>query len=410
MTRALVGACVASLVVSALAGDVTPPAARRFESTDHRVAVDVPAAWTVEQRPSDHAAISLHVAASDAAPEFDLDVFHTAGFLDARCQAFCERELEPERFEGAKKGEVTVDPVPRLVMSVKENGRDETRAWFYRVLDRNGFTMTVRCEPSAWPTIAAACGDAALSLTSAIPEWPERPAGYVASERDGYEYVVQPGVADADVAALHAAILDLEKKYAKTRAPVPKPRDRRPVVVVSADAKSSRVAAGAAKVEDEFVANVAHGRLFAVPLRRDDARQRALLARATTELFHAQTFGADASPWLVMGESRLAPIEATGHFLPWLPDDCALPKTVDSFERLVHDPSRGAFEQATVYVAFFRAGARPWRDAFAAFLKDLAATGDWDAAERKHLLSLDQEKLLAAAQAYLKQLRSANAK
>jgi hypothetical protein len=41
-----------------------------------------------------------------------------------------------------------------------------------------------------------------------------------------------------------------------------------------------------------------------------------------------------------------------------------------------------------------------YRDAFAAFLKQFAATGDAAAAQAAHLDSLDAEKLRAAAQAF----------
>jgi len=409
---ALAAACAAS--VAAFAGDdVAPPSAapQRFESSDHKVALELPASWRVESMPSDHAALSLRITTPAASPVVNLDVFHMTGFLDARCQAYFERDAEVERYEGAARGDVFLEPLPHLVMSVTEGNAAVTRAWLFRVIDRNGFTLTVRCDPATWPAVKDACCAVAASLTSSIPEWPERPAGYVVSERDGYEYLVQPGVPDADVAALHAAVVELEKRYAKSHGPVPKPKDDRPVVVVSADREATRVAANVKSVDEDYFASVFFGRLYAVPIRADDAPGRAKLALAATEIFHAQCYGHLASTWLCTGEKRLAAADA------WLgkpggaaSSHAALPKTVAPFDDVVHRPGKDAAEQATAYVALFRGGAKPWRDAFAAFLKDLAATGDWDAAERTHLLSLDQTKLRAAAQAFATAARPANGK
>ena len=62
------------------------------------------------------------------------------------------------------------------------------------------------------------------------------------------------------------------------------------------------------------------------------------------------------------------------------------------------------------YLAFFQHGPKPYRDAFAAFLKDAAATGDVETAQATRLLSLDQEKLWEAINEYVKELKTVKPK
>jgi hypothetical protein len=382
-------------------------ATTRFESADHRVALELPADWKVETIPSDHSLLSLRAAIPPDGAPLRLDLYHQPGFRDERCQAYLERTSQVEMRDGAQRGEVLLQPSPHLVMTLGAPEEYPFHAWIYRVIDRNGFSLAAQCPPETWPLAKEGCFAAAKSLTSTIPEWPTPPEGYAVSEREGYEVYAQPGVSEDDVAALVAAVLDLEKKYAKAHAPVPKPRANRPQIVVSVDVPASLAAAISPDGRDDYFASEFHGRLYAVPLKKDaPAASRARLASAATGLFHQQCYGQLASSWLASGEKRLAASEALrGWPLPVLADETRLPKTMATFEKLVREPGRDAAEQATAYVAVFRTGAKPWRDAFAAFLKDLAATGDWETAEKTRLLSLDQEKLRAAAQAWVDEKR-----
>jgi hypothetical protein len=390
------------------------PETKRFESSDHRVAIDLPADWTLAPAQSEHAVVSVQAAVPPSGAAVQLDLFHQRGMLDPRFQAYVDRDLRREQFDAAERGAVGLEPLPHLTMNVKREGVPAWNAWIYRVVNRNGFTLAVQCEAETWPLVKDACFAAAATITTTHAAWPEAPEGYASSERDGYEYLLQPGVSEEDVLRLHAALLDLEKRYAKAHGPVPKPRDRRPVVLLSVDAAAAASAAGTAKAREAYVTSESQGRLHAVPLPKDDPTAAAQLASAATELFHAQCFGPMASPWLASAEKRLAAAESRLGRPPGAIPDCfkgvALPKAMRPLVEVVKSPGADAAEQATVYVELFRVGTKPWRDAFAAFLKELAATGDWEAAEAKHLLSLDQAKLLAEAQKLLKQVRPPEAK
>jgi hypothetical protein len=68
---------------------------------------------------------------------------------------------------------------------------------------------------------------------------------------------------------------------------------------------------------------------------------------------------------------------------------------------------RNALPNAAAYVAFFRAGPKPYQEAFREFLAAARETGDVVTALEKHLLSLDQEEMLEAVHEFAKKLRAA---
>ena len=74
----------------------------------------------------------------------------------------------------------------------------------------------------------------------------------------------------------------------------------------------------------------------------------------------------------------------------------------------LHDPSLGTAARRYhfwVYTAMFRTGPGEYKRAYKAFLAELRATCDEASAREKHLLALDQRKLLKAAQSFAKRLK-----
>lgn len=380
----------------------------RIESDDHRVAIDLPESWRPERSDEKAAVISLRLQVPPAGATAYLSVFHVPGFLDPRAQAYVERASQPKRYVTDVRGDVGLEPLPHLTMDIPKPGTLTLHAWIYRVIDRNGFTVTVYCDPATWPAMKDACFRAAQSLTSRIPEWPARPEGYRVVERDGYEYLVQASVKDADLVPLHTALMEQEKRYAKAHGPIPKPSWNRPQVVVSSERWAARtLSGGLARPDDEFYTDVASGRLLAVPLRKGDAGARAELADCASALFHAQCYGRTAV-WLCDGERQLAFAESlAGKPLPAVPEAilAGMPRTLVPFEELARRPPANAWDQAVPYVALFRGGPKTYRDALAAYLQDLAATGDEEAALAKRLLCLPQQKLAEAALAFVRDLK-----
>jgi len=406
-------ACWTTIAAAALAGPDSA-ATKRYASADRRVAVELPADWKAEYAAQENVLFTLRVLVPPDDAPLVVSVAHVPGFRNDRAWAYQERAHMAEQIKDAKSGVVGLDPLPHLVMDVPGAGPLTRHAWIFRVADRNGFRVLVYCAPQTWPAVKDACLRAAQSLTSKLEEWPARPDGFVASVKDGYEYLVDPTAKDADVAALHAAVLAEEKRYAVLHGPVPKPAANRPIVVVCPDRSLlPMLSGGAARPGDSSFADMVQGRLLATPLRAGDSLQRGKLALDLANLFHWQSVGCDGAVWLRDGESLVAEAEARlGKALPFSPDDFLVQpaRNVVPFEQLVKKPPPDRAQQAVAYVALFRAGPQIYRDAFAAFLADLAADGDWEAAQTKRLLSLDQVKLRDAATSFVKEMRAAAGK
>jgi hypothetical protein len=301
-----------------------------------------------------------------------------------------------------------MEPLPHLLLDVPERDGSVTReVWMYRVIRRNGIAVHVECDAALWPKIRDDCLKATQSLTSTVEEWPPAPVNCRMLLRDGYEYWVHPSVKDGDLDALHKILRDEEAAFAKVHGAVPKPPESPFVVVVHARREDeAAVDANAADAHDGIFASQATGRLFVVPPGKGDAVAASELAREAWRALLRQTFGGDTPSWLDVGEGIAAGAEElTGRPLPSVPQGLVplIPKTLQRFDEIVALERADADDRYSMfaYVAFFRCGGKSWRDAFAAFLKDSAATGDCTGAQKRHLLSLDQGKLRTAAQAFV---------
>src|SRR5690606_28694719 len=61
---------------------------------------------------------------------------------------------------------------------------------------------------------------------------------------------------------------------------------------------------------------------------------------------------------------------------------------------------RDRLPNATAYVAFFRAGPKPYQEAYRKFVAAARETGDVVTALETHLLSLNQEEMMAAVREF----------
>jgi hypothetical protein len=390
-------AAAASLV--SFAGDAAPPTpalpTKTFASADGRISIELPEAWALKPEKRDQAAVAWTGTLSDGGGEISVSVYSVPGLVNAREQSFAERDVHPGRYGVKGPAHVETDVLPHLWLDFQDAGAPMTRAvWMYRVVRRNGFTVHVLCAADAWPKIRLDCLRAAQSLTTTMEEWPTPPAGYARRVRDGIVYYVQPGAGDSD-AAVHAIVRGEQQAFLKLHGAVSIPPESPLVVVVHAKS------AGAAAGEEQHFEPETY-RLVAVEPAKGDDKSRSVLVREARRAFIAQTFAGTAPFWLYCGESFLAWMEArSGRPAPSVLE--GFPSLyMKKFDDLAAYASAegDTQEQMFVYTAFFVCGPRLYRDAFAAFLKDVAATGDCDSAQKKHLLSLDQDKLRDAAQKF----------
>src|SRR6185436_20671048 len=111
------------------------------------------------------------------------------------------------------------------------------------------------------------------------------------------------------------------------------------------------------------------------------------------KVFHIQTYGLIARPWLyAMDYVTGWQAGCSGGPLPAIADSIrpSLPTKLKRFDELValtKIEDEDTRNQLFVYGALLRCGAKQWTDAWAAFQSECATTGDVETAEKKHLLS-----------------------
>jgi hypothetical protein len=388
--------------------DEPPPATKEYASADKRFTMSLPAAWTVDRDPIGQSVMAWSVKLPDGAGQVALEVYSVPGILNARAQPYIERDVHPGRFGIPGPAHVESEPTPHLWLDepVKSGGVDR-HVWIYRVIRRNGLTLHVICDGKVWDSIRPDCMRAAQSLATTLPEWPPVPETYRRLTRDGYAEYLHPSVKDADADALHKLLRAEEAEFAKRYGPLWKPPESPFVVVIHKareDAAPMDQYASTAKY-GSFASGAKH-QLFVVPPAKGDVAANAELVGEAWQAFLVQSFGGAIPYWLYLGESSAARVETTtGRSLPSVPDGLyiSMTKTLRPFDEIarLENVDGSAADEMFMYVAFFRCGPKSYRDAFAAFLKDLAATGDCETAQRTHLLSLDQTKLRAAAQSFV---------
>ncbi len=407
----------AAILVMALAAQIVgdtraaaedpPPAAKEYASADGRFTISMPTSWAVSRDRHDVTVMSWFAKLPDDGGDVSLEVYNVAGILNVRAQPYLERGVHPERYGVPGPARVEMEPVPHVWMDVPDKGDVARHAWFYRVVRRNGLTLHTVCDAKRWDALRTDFLCAAQSLGTTLPEWPPVPGTYRRLSRDGYIEYLHPSVKDADADAVHRLLRTQEAEFTKRYGPLWKPPDSPFVVVIHARRPD-------AEAMDQYAAGADHGnwasfvkrQLFVVPPPKGDNSAMAEFVREAWSAFFAQSFAGSIPLWVSDGESWAAYSEAaTGKSLPSVMQGL-FDSMNDGLRRLDElvalAPSGGATrDQLLAYLAFFRFGPKTYRDAFAAFLKDVAATGDCETAQKTRLLSLDQAKLRAAAESFV---------
>jgi hypothetical protein len=401
--------------VALLAPPCAPAAAedaetKPYSSADGRVTITLPAAWTLEAVKVDRAAMAWQGFLPDEAGPVEVIVYHLPGMMNPRAQPFLEREIHPQDFGVKEPAHTETDVLPHIwIDEPVQGGPAMHHVWMYRVVKRNGFTTVVHCRTDAWPAVREQCLRAGSSLTTTMDEWPSPPTGYKRRVRDGIVYYVHAAAGDSD-AAVHAFVRAEQLAFAKLHgAPPPSPESPMVVVVHQKAADAAKLSSEAASAPSGECFDGATFRLFAVAPAKADTQARAYLAREARQLVYSHAMGGTRPAWLYFGEGALVwNEEVAGKPPPTIASPLKV-LTVRRFDVIAESETAAGdnYETMFVYAALFRYGPRVYRDAFAAFLKDAAATGDVMTAQKTRLLSLDQEKLWEAANAFLKELKVA---
>lgn len=390
------------------APDDAPPggaaATKPFTSAKGDFVLRFPSAWAVQEVAAD--------PGSDLKLSIRLDAGGPAvtawGYLGAvpneRAHIRYQLPYHLRNYEAASH-EVGSDPVPFLWT--------ETPYVTGNVRHLLALTHRRRCcmrfvfeFPAAlWDRLGAAALEVVRTADTKCEDWPARPPGYRPLVKDGYQYLLPAAVKDRDVAAFHAYVLETEKAYEKSHGAVPKP-DSNPIEILLHDTREDADALTTQRghtpwsrfgVFDES----GSGSLIAARTAAASADARPDLAYSLTRVFHDQSFG-PYLPWMREMEAFAAWAEAAaGRPLPAVPQsiqDSLRAKLVRFDELTRAEPAAVVAARGSLlkYLLLFRTGPKTYRDAWAAFLAELQASGDFAQAE-KILLALDQDKLVADA-------------
>jgi hypothetical protein len=181
------------------------------------------------------------------------------------------------------------------------------------------------------------------------------------------------------------------------------------VVFIHTDrSQASRVLEAAANHSNNHFTDVRNGRLFTVPVPKNDKEQAGLLASEAQALFFVLKYGQNTPLWAYIGERNVARgEEATGKRLPYLHEGMVNWRTETSIGKLDALPGLRESEwdsywrQSFFYVCFFHAGGKKYRAAYEAFLEDLATNFDPVAAQEKHIAPLGYDQLRTDARDFV---------
>jgi hypothetical protein len=318
---------------------------------------------------------------------------------------------------GQKGATYTAKPVPvSLTQLTSTDGKERVALGSVRVVKRRGFQIVLQVLSSSADKVRAAFISIVQSFDTLRTEAPDVPDDYKRVTRDGCLYLLEPSVAESEIAPVHRVLTGVASSLLRRYGPLPKTQARAIVVVLVPDiARAEEMCAGAKGAKHGVYADFREAVLYAAPLPTGDQEATGHAAQHCAFLLLSQYFGLYSESWLLVGESLLAASEAcTGKPPPVLYEVFAavLPKSLPELRDITGRTNRDQrYGPASfVYAAFFRSAGKPYSDAFAAYIKELRGGADPDVVAGKTILALDQAKLRSAAEAYMATLKPFKAK
>ena len=383
---------------------LTPAALALAETTDYSDAsgiftVRLPAEWTVEvhhgrSRKTD---LMLKITPPEAERAAYLYVWNKKGMRGPRAQAWYEgpRILRDQKGQSSS---IEMKPLPHVIISRKSRSSGAERVYVvaYRVVQGNGLKIALSCRKALWEKIKDTYFAAVQAISAAVDEFPPRPERYKAVVKDDYLYLLHPDVSAKAIKDLHRQLTNEEREFVKRHGKITIDPDHPPSIIVHAKKEDAlELSPKAAESYSGYHADWLNRRVFAVPLGRG-REPRAYFGSVLQSLLFTMRYGANQPYWVHEGEVRAAWIRhMSGRKLPALSPGYkkSIPSRLVALSQVPTLRGADLTNQAFCYLAFFVAGPGKYKKAFKLFLKAFATNGDWRAAWKKHMLSLDQKRL-----------------
>jgi hypothetical protein len=397
-------ALLAALLATVAAAQET----KRYESDGRQFSLDLPAAWEVETGGATTEVLTCDVEVAGVG-KFTIDMDNLEGpALSARAQAFVERPVQLKQWKGTA-ARVGLQPLPHVLVDYKDGDTEYVAAYAFKRRLCRVLSVRTACSKKAWAKIGEAFLQAALTARCTLSRYPSLPEGYRSTRRDGFVYLTGKHVKAAQLKRIQKIVRETQKQFVRLHGPIERPPDEPPLVFVHAKKELARpLSKRAARSRSGHEADHRTRRLFTVPVADLHTQAHADLVFELHLLFFSEMYGEMYPSWARVGEGYALSMQAHARKKPpvvtagWRTRFSDFAHPLDRLESIYDSDWTGYCDHSTGYALLFRYGPREYREAFRAFLDEYRATGDHEAAAKRHLFRLDQAKLMNDAREFLR--------
>jgi hypothetical protein len=406
---------VLALAATVLAADVeaqeSKPNLREYRDARGKVAIKLLAEWKVSAhaKPNEQRILYLSCEIPGERHDLAMSLMEVPGAARPLTQAFMDLPNQIKVTQ-ARKSKVVAEPVPHVISDREKDPLYKERVTIltYRRFRCRGIHVYLQCHRDLYKRIRDQFFAGVQSITCSLPRWPELPKGYSRVEKDGIVYCAGPGVAAAAVKRVRKCAGPVQKDFVRFHGAISRPADEPAMIIIHKNV-SEHAALDERASKEQVLGAYLHmeaRRVMVAAYARPKSEEEGLLVRELVYLFFIQRYGNTQPEWAGVGEAHVAGMRLlTGKKLPFVTK-----RYKDNLQpvsrRLVElGPLAKAdwakyVDHARVYVMFFHAGPSAYRRAYKAMLEDLRKTGDFEGAPRRHLFTLDQNKLFKDVQQF----------
>jgi hypothetical protein len=303
------------------------------------------------------------------------------------------------------------EPIPHLVIRRHGLG-DPTQdlIYIFRRVRGRGLQLSVYCARDEWAKVKPWVCRAFLDTRVAYPHWPAPVVGRKVQMSGGVGVSIGAGVDPKQIKIIHHCFAAVEKRLSGWHGP-PIRSATEPFVVHVNLTRDGHAAMTGAGDRFEISGGVRERRALTVPIGPRGSRTRASLVNEAAATYLGDLYGVQNPYWMHVGERLLAKIaDETGKDLPYVTTAFAASVGLldGTFADLAADRNirrDRRDDHCIAYVALLRSGPSIYKKAYKAFLAELRQTCNSPAAVARHLLVLDQPRMLEDVRALVKKLR-----
>ena len=306
------------------------------------------------------------------------------------------------------KADILTDPVVHVVAVFKKPAM--IQASTYRRKAGRTVKLVLECPARDWKTFKPAFFKIAAGMSIDLPAWPPTPPGRKNKLKNGILFSGASDIKKKQMQEIQKCTFDVQKAMVSVHGPIRRPQDE-PLVVYVHQLMAEHKRIASTDEVSEVVYEPSWHRMFTVPIGERGAANRQQFVGSLAVMILGDFYGLEQPPWFGMGERIVASQrDSTKKKLPtatkaMLEELKAFSKKFAKLQTEKHSPAPEYQAQCFAYIAMFHAGPPQYRKAYRAFLAELRKTFDAAEATRKHLLSLDQARLLKDVKTFISKLR-----